>query len=134
MKMWDHIHENLKSGQIILTPGKGIPALNQQTFYVISIGSDHIEIDIGKSRTRNKLCRKMFDAVEDYFRRHPHSCLRIAAVHDMVPTKDSVDEVVRAAVHFPRAIGNYIAAILVASNCTRYKMIGDKKYIEIISE
>lgn len=73
----------------------------------------------------------MFDAVDTFFRYNPSGHLRIAAEHAVIPTVDSVDEVARAAVPFPRAIGNYVAAILEAAGCVSYFMNGDQKCIQI---
>jgi len=129
--MWNNIKANLKPGQLLLTPGRGIPANRQRPFIITGITHAHIDIEIGKSKTPNRLPRAMFDAVDSYFQRRPAGCLRIAAEHAVIPTQDSVDEVARAAVHFPRAIGNYVAAILEAAGCVRYFMNGDQKCIRI---
>ncbi len=129
--MWNVIVVNLKSGQQLLTPGRGIPATRQMSFIITGLTPTHIDIEIGKSRTPNRLPRAMFDAVDDHFRHNPQGYLRIAAEHADTPTADSVDEVVRAAVPFPRAIGNYVAAILEAAGCVRYFMNGGQKCIRI---
>lgn len=73
----------------------------------------------------------MFDAVDAFFQLNPVGYLRIAAEYSIVPTERSVDEVARAAVHFPRAIGNYVAAILEATGYARYFMNGGQKCIRI---
>jgi len=129
--MWKKVMANLNSGQQLLTPGRGIPASRQRPFIVTDISPSHIYIEIGNSRTPNRLPRAIFDAVDAFFQRRPAGCLRIAAEHAVIPTQDSIDEVARAAVHFPRAIGNYVAAILEAANCVRYFMNGDQKCIRI---
>ena len=129
--MWNNIKANLKPGQQLLTPGRGIPANRQRPFIITGVAPTHIDIEIGKSRTPNRLPRAMFDAVDTYFRNNPSGLLRIAAEHAVIPTEGSVDEVARAAVHFPRAIGNYVAAILEAVGCVRYFMNGDQKCIRI---
>jgi len=122
---------NLRTGQQLVTPGRGIPANRQRPFIITGITSTHIDIEIGKSRTPNRLPRAMFDAVDNFFRTNPSGHLRIAAEHAIIPTVDSVDEVARSAVHFPRAIGNYVAAILEAAGCVRYFMNGNQKCIRI---
>ncbi len=129
--MWNKVMANLSPGQQLLTPGRGIPANRQRPFIITGIAPTHIDIEIGKSRTPNRLPRAMFDAVDGYFHRNPSGHLRIAAEHAVTPTVDSVDEVARAAVHFPRAIGNYVAAILQTAGCVRYFMNGDQKCIRI---
>lgn len=129
--MWNKVMANLSPGQQLLTPGRGIPANRQRPFIITGVASTHIDIEIGKSRTPNRLPRNMFDAVDGYFQRNPSGHLRIAAEHAVTPTVDSVDEVARAAVHFPRAIGNYVAAILEAAGCVRYFMNGDQKCIRV---
>lgn len=129
--MWNKVMANLRPGQQLLTPGRGIPASRQRPFIITAIAPTHIDIEIGKSRTHNRLPRVMFDAVDGYFQRNPTGHLRIAAEHAVTPTEDSVDQVARAAVHFPRAIGNYIAAILEAGGCVRYFMKGDQKCIMV---
>mgnify|MGYP007002348687 CR=1 FL=1 len=129
--MWNNIKANLSPGQQLLTPGRGIPANRQRPFIITAVSPTHIDIEIGKSLTPNRLPRAMFDAVDHFFRSKPAGLLRIAAEHAVIPTQDSVDEVARAAVHFPRAIGNYVAAILEAAGCVRYFMNGDQKCIRI---
>jgi len=129
--MWNNVMANLNPGQQLLTPGRGIPTSRQRPFVVTGISPTHIDIEIGSSRTPNRLPRAMFDAVDSYFQRRPAGCLRIAAEHAVIPTQDSVDEVARGAVHFPRAIGNYVAAILEAAGCVRYFMNGDQKCVRI---
>ncbi|MCG6536566.1 MAG: hypothetical protein L7F78_18130 [Syntrophales bacterium LBB04] len=129
--MWDNVIANLRSGQQLITPGRGIPANRQRHFLITGIAPTHIDIEIGKSQTLNRLPRAMFDAVDGYFKRKPSGHLRIAAEHAVIPTVDSVDEVARSAVHFPRAIGNYVSAILEAAGCVRYFMNGDQKCIRI---
>ncbi|OPY17363.1 MAG: hypothetical protein A4E69_00026 [Syntrophus sp. PtaB.Bin138] len=129
--MWNNVMTNLRRGQQLLTPGRGIPPNRQRPFVITGMGTTHIDIEIGKAQTPNRLPRAMFDAVDAYFRNNPSGHLRIAAEHAVIPTEDSVDEVARAAVHFPRAIGNYVAAILEAANCVRYFMNGDQKCIRI---
>lgn len=129
--MWNNVITNLRHGQQLLTPGRGIPANRQRPFIITGVSPTHIDIAIGKSLTPNRLQRAMFDAVDGFFQRKPAGCLRIAAEHAVIPTQDSVDEVARAAVHFPRAIGNYVAAILEAARCVRYFMNGDQKCIRI---
>lgn len=121
---------NLSPGQQ-LTPGRGIPANRQRPFIITDSAPTHIDIEIGKSQTPNRLPRAMFDAVDNFFRSNPVGNLRIAAEHAVIPTVDSVDEVARAAVHFPRAIGNYVAAILEAAGCVNYFMNGDQKCIRV---
>lgn len=129
--MWNNITANLRPAQQLLTPGRGIPANRQCPFIITGIAPTHIEIEIGKSRTPNRLPRAMFDAVDNFFRSKPAGLLRIAAEHAVIPTQDSVDEVARSAVHFPRAIGNYVAAILQAAGCVRYFMNNNRKCIRI---
>lgn len=129
--MWNNVTVNLRPGQQIVTPGRGIPANRQRPFIITGIAPNHIDIEIGKSRTPNRLPRAMFDAVDVFFKSKPSGNLRIAAEHAITPTVDSVDEVARAAVHFPRAIGNYVAAILEAAGAVRYFMNGDQKCIRI---
>jgi hypothetical protein len=129
--MWNNVMANLRSGQKLLTPGSGIPANRQRPFLITGVAPTHIDIEIGQSQTPNRLPRAMFDAVDNYFRNNPSGLLRIAAEHAVIPTEDSVDEVARAAVHFPRAIGNYVAAILQAAGCVRYFMNNDQKCIKI---
>jgi hypothetical protein len=122
---------NLRRGQQLMTPGRGVPSNRQKPFLIAGINPNHIDIEIGKSRTPNRLPRAMFDAVDTFFRNNPSGHLRIAAEHAVIPTEGSVDEFARAAVHFPRAIGNYVAAILEAAGCVRYFMNGDQKCIRI---
>ena len=129
--MWNNITANLRPAQQLLTPGRGIPANRQRPFIITGIGQTYIDIEIGTSRTLNRLPRTMFDAIDGYFQRNPSGYLRIAAEHADIPTEDSVDEVARTAVHFPRAIGNYVAATLEAAGCVRYFMNGDQKCIRI---
>lgn len=129
--MWNNIMANLRRGQQLMTPGRGIPSNRQRPFLIAGINPNHIDIEIGKSRTPNRLPQAMFDAVDTFFRKNPSGHLRIAAEHAVIPTVDSVDEVARAAVHFPRAIGNYVAAILEAAGCVRYYMNGDQKCIRV---
>ena len=129
--MWNNVITNLRGGQQLLTPGRGIPANRQRPFFVTGIAPTHIDIEIGKSQTPNRLPRAMFDSVNAFFQRNPAGHLRIAAEHAVIPTEDSVDEVARSAVHFPRAIGNYVAAILQAAGCVRYFMNGDQKCIRV---
>lgn len=129
--MWNNVMTNLGPNQQLLTPGRGFPANRQRPFIITDIASTHIDIEIGKSQTPNRLPRAMFDAVDNFFRSNPACNLRIAAEHAVIPTVDSVDEVARAAVNFPRAIGNYVAAILEASGCVKYFMNGDQKCIRV---
>lgn len=129
--MWNKVMANLSPRQQLLTPGRGIPANRQRPFIITGVDPTHIDIEIGKSRTPNRLPRAMFDAVDNFFRSNPSGHLRIAAEHAVTPTEDSVDEVARAAVHFSRAIGNYVAAILEAAGCVRYFMNGNQKCIRI---
>lgn len=129
--MWNNVMANLRPGQQLLTPGRGIPANRQRPFIITGIAPTHVDIEIGKSQTPNRLPRAMFDAVDAFFQRNPSGHLRIAAEHAITPTVDSVDEVARAAVHFPRAIGNYVAAILESAGCVSYFMNGDQKCIRI---
>ena len=129
--MWNKVMANIRAGQQLLTPGRGIPANRQKPFIITGVAPIHIDIEIGKSRTPNRLPRTMLDAVDTYFRNNPSGYLRIAAEHAVIPTVDSVDEVARAAVNFPRAIGNYVAAILEAAGSVRYFMNGDQKCIRI---
>jgi len=129
--MWNKVMANLSPGQQLLTPGRGIPASRQRPFIITGISQTHIDIEIGKSRTPNRLPRAVFDAIDAFFQCDPAGHLRIAAEHAVIPTQDSVDEVARAAVHFPRAIGNYVAAILEAAGCVRYFMNGNQKCIRI---
>jgi len=129
--MWNKVMANLSPGRQLPTPGGGIPANRQGHFIITGVTHAYIDIEIGQSKTPNRLPRSMFDAVDSYFQRRPAGCLRIAAEHVVIPTQDSVDEVARAAVHFPRAIGNYVAAILEAAGCVRYFMNGGQKCIRI---
>ena len=127
--MWQRVISQVDPGQRLLTPGRGVPPSNQKPFFIVEVHPDYLKIEIGSSRTPNTLPRAMFDAVEEFFIKNPQAYLRAAAEHQKVPTSNSVDEVVRSAVHFYRAIGNYVAAILEAAGCVRYRMIADKKVI-----
>jgi hypothetical protein len=129
--MWNNVMVNLSPNQQLLTPGRGIPSNRQRPFLIAGITPAHIDIEIGKSQTPNRLPRAMFDAVDAYFRNNPSGHLRIAAEHAVIPTVDSVDEIARAAIHFPRAIGNYVAAILEAAGSVIYFMNGNQKCIRI---
>ncbi|MFH1911928.1 MAG: hypothetical protein ABIK91_07895 [Pseudomonadota bacterium] len=129
--MWNTVVANVRTGQQLMTPGTGIPANRQQPFDIVNVMPTHIEINIGKNKTRNLIPKAMFDAIDNYFKVHPTALLRIAAEHSVIPTVDSVDEIVRSAIHFPRAIGNYVAAILEAAGCVKYTMNGRRKCIYI---
>jgi len=129
--MWNNVMTNLSPGQKLMTPGRGILGNRQRSFIITGIAPTHIDIEIGKSQTPNRLPRAMFDAVNAFFQDKPLGYLRIAAEHAVIPTEDSVDEVARTAVHFPRAIGNYVAAILEAGGCVKYFMNGDQKCIRV---
>jgi hypothetical protein len=128
--MWNQVLRNITPGQL-MTPGRGIPPVRQKPFDVINITTNHIDIEIGASNTLNRLPQQMFDAVNDFFQNSPTSQLRIAAEHQVDPTPNSVDQVVRSLVHFPRAIGNYVAAILESAGCVRYVMVVYRKYIKL---
>ncbi len=130
--MWNNVITGLTPGQQLLTPGRGIPPTRRRPFFVVDITPKHVDIEIGQTRTFNRLPRRMFDAVDAFFQNNPQRYLRIAAEHSTTPTPNSVDAVVRAAVHFPRAIGNYVAAILEAAGCVRYFMVANKKCIELL--
>ena len=125
------IRRKINPGQVLLTPGRGIPPTRQRPFFVTNITSNYIDIQIGEAQTFNRLPMQMFDAVEDFFRNNSTGRLRIAAEHTMTSTPGSVDEIVRSAVDFPRVIGNYVASILEAAGCVRYAMAGNRKYIQI---
>ena len=129
--MWERVISQVDAGQRLLTPGRGIPPSNQKPFFIVEVHPDYLKIEIGSSRTPNTLPRAMFDAVEQFFIENPQGYLRAAAEHQKVPTSNSVDEVVRSAVHFYRAIGNYVAAILEAAGCVRYSMVADRKVISV---
>ncbi|MBN1842592.1 MAG: hypothetical protein JW883_09975 [Deltaproteobacteria bacterium] len=128
--MWNSIMSHLKPGQRLLTPGRGIPAIRQKPFFVVAVAPTYIGIEIGDSRTFNRLPKEMFDAIDRLFRDNPLGYLRVAAEHANVPTEKSVDEIARSAVHFNRAIGNYVAAILEEAGCVRYVMKGNRKCVE----
>lgn len=129
--MWNNVVAYLTPGQQLLTPGRGIPPTRQSPFFVVKIAPNYIDIEIGKSRTFNRLTREMFDAIDTFFQNNLQTRLRIAAEHSVTPTPNSVDAVILAAVDFQRAICNYVAAISEAAGCVRYIMVGNKKYIEV---
>ena len=127
--MWSQVLAKIKPGQL-MTPG-GVGTSKQKPFHVISVSQNHIDIQIGINKTNDSLTKSMFDAVDNYFQKNPESYLRTNAGHSNIPTANSVDAIVRSAVHHPRAIGRYVASILEAAQCVRYVMDGNRKHIQI---
>ena len=126
--VWTRITELLKPKTWLRTPGRGIPPKRQAKFLVESVTSNAVTILIGGSRTRNRLPATVFNAVVSAL--DSSRLLRIAAVHNTVPTPNSVDEVVRTASGKQRAIGNYVAAILEHVGIVEYVMVKGQKSMQ----
>jgi hypothetical protein len=60
--MWNKVRRKVNLGQVLLTPGRGIPPTRQRPFFVTNITSNYIDIQIGEAQTFNRLPMQMFDA------------------------------------------------------------------------
>jgi len=128
--VWKRVKESVKPGQELLTPGRGIPPVNQRPFWVRHVGRNFLTIEVGKSGFSAKVPVRAFEAVTEHLRTHIGT-LRIAASHANQPLPGSVDEVVRRAAGWNLASGNYVAAILEHAGLVEYVMKGDQKHVAL---
>lgn len=127
MFWWNSITSSLSAGQVLRTPGRGIPPTHWGTFTICTINPSEIIIESGQDQIiLEKLC---FDIVEQTFITNPASRLRVASLHDNVPLPDSVDKLIRNATGSNLARGNYVCSILVQCKLVKYAMNGRQKII-----
>jgi len=129
---WEGVQNNLKTGERLLTPGRGMKGGRQKTFEIFSIDSNAITIMSGKSLI--PLERVCFNSIQKAFEENPNHWLRAASLHTSQPLENSVDKLVRDATGSDLARGNYICAILEHLGFVQYSMRGNKKGIELGKE
>jgi hypothetical protein len=129
MSWWNTVLENLNEGDVLMTPGKGIPANGQKQFTIDSIEVDRVTVHSGDYNI--SLGRLCFDTLERAFANNPHLSLRVAAIKDIPPLPGSADELIRNATHSNLARGNYVCSILKHCGLVRYVMQGNRKYIAL---
>ena len=95
MSWWDIVSEKVKVGDVLPTPGRGIPASGQKPFEIILKDSFRITISSGKAKV--PLDSDCFHAVEEAFSKNRSLWLRGAARHDTEALENSVDKVIREA-------------------------------------
>jgi len=108
MAWWDIVISKLAPGDVLFTPGRGIPSVGRKPFKIIIKTSSQFTVASGKSKIPlEKLC---FDAIEKEFHEKPYLWLRVASLHDNEPFENSVDKVIRHATGSKLARGNYVCS------------------------
>jgi hypothetical protein len=127
MAWWSLINSTLSAGQVLRTPGRGIPPTRQGTFKIYAINAAEIIIESGQGQIiLEKVC---FDIVEQAFISNPAIRLRVASLHDNLPLPGSVDKLIRDATGSNLARGNYVSSILAYCNIVKYAMNGRQKVV-----
>jgi len=132
MPWWNEVLSQVNTGEILYTPGRGIPPSNQKPFTIITQEPTSISILSGKSVI--PLERECFDVIEKAFNKNSNLCLRVASVRETEPLENSVDELIRNATESQLSRGNYISSILEYCGIVRYTMLGNQKHIELVSK
>ncbi len=132
MAWWDTVISTVASGDVLLTPGRGIPPVGRKPFKIITKTSSQLTIASGKSKIRlEKVC---FDAIEKAFDEKPYLWLRVASLHDNEPFENSVDQVIRQTTGSKLARGNYVCSILEYCGLALFSMRGNQKGIELAKQ
>ena len=132
MSWWELVSGKVNPGDKLFTPGRGLQGLRKKAFSILSKGSSKIIIASGSSRI--PLDRLCFDTIERAFHKNPYIWLRVAALRDNEPLKDSADKLIREATGSQLARGNYVCSILEHCGLVRYSMRGNQKGIELIDK
>jgi UDP-2,3-diacylglucosamine pyrophosphatase LpxH len=129
MSWWDVVLEKVEVGDVLSTPGRGIPASGQRPFEIIRKDPSGITLSSGKAKLL--LESDCFHALEAAFSEDPSLWLRGAVRHDVESLETSVDRVIREATGSRSARGHYVSSILEHCGLVRYSMRGNRKGIEL---
>ena len=97
MSWWSTVLEILDESEVLMTPGRGIPAIGQKPFKVVSIEVDRIKVLSGGSII--PLDKRCFATLERAFLNNPYLYLRVAGIHTIPPLPNSADQLIREATH-----------------------------------
>jgi predicted RNase H-like HicB family nuclease len=129
MSWWQKIIENIREGEELFTPGRGVEGNHRKPFWVRQRNNGMIVVESGN--TFIPLEKQCFDAIESALTEGRYPRLRIASLRQREPYHDSADRLIRDATGNNLARGNYVCAILIKIGVVYYVMQGRQKCIAL---
>ena len=129
MAWWETVLERVDLGDTLFTPGRGLQGAGRRPFTIAA--RDPLKIVIASGKSKIPLERACVDTIEEAFSENPSLWLRVAALRDKEPLKESADKLVREATGSQLARGNYLCSILEYCERVRYSIRGNRKGIEL---